>query len=143
MSSIALPNNVNSTNSSKLINYGLWTAQALLAVAFLGSGLMKLTTPLDQLAQSMPLAKDMPALVRFIGVSELAGAFGVLLPAATRIIPRLTVAAALGLTTVMVLAFGYHLMQGDVAHSPPSLVLGALSAWVAWGRTKQAPILAR
>jgi putative oxidoreductase len=142
MNSIALPENSVSQHSNAM-HYGLWVAQALLAIVFLGSGLMKLATPIDQLAQSMPWAKDMPALVRFIGVSEFAGAVGVVLPAATRIMPRLTIAAALGLATVMVLAFGFHVAQGDIAHAPPSVVFGAIAAFVAWGRTKKATITPR
>jgi len=52
-------------------------------------------------------------LVRFIGVSELAGALGLILPAATRIRPGLTPLAALGLSTIMALAMLFHLVRGE------------------------------
>ena len=121
------------------LHIGLWVAQALLAIGFAMAGLMKLTTPYQQLVSSQAWAQSMPeALLRFIGLSEVAGALGVLLPAATRIRPILTPIAAVGLLIIMVLASGVHLMHGE----PPiaNLVLGGLAAFVAWGRfTLQSP----
>lgn len=125
--------------SSKL-SAGLWTVQILLALAFGASGLMKATTPIADLAQKLPWVVDMPALTRFIGVSELLGAVGLILPAATRIQPKLTAVAAACLTLVMILAAGFHLSRGEGAHLAPNLVLGGLAAFVAWGRFKGAPI---
>lgn len=126
---------------SKGMNIGLWVAQALLALAFLGAGLMKMTQPLEQLAEKMTWVPHVPPmLVRFIGTSEVAGALGLLLPAATRIKPVLTPVAASLLVVVMVLGAGTHVLMGEPGHMPPSLVLGALAAFVAWGRFTKAPI---
>ena len=80
---------------SRGLTIALWIAQLLLFGGFGSAGLMKSTMPLDQLAAMMPWAGDVPGrLVRFIGLSELAGAIGVLLPAMTRIRPGLTPLAA-------------------------------------------------
>jgi predicted tellurium resistance membrane protein TerC len=129
---------------SKGLHIGLWVAQVLLAVAFGMAGAMKTFTPLDELAQTLPwVAESGAGLVRFIGVSELAGALGLILPAATRIKPSLTALAALGLVVVMVLAAGFHVMRGEAQALPVNLVLGGLAAFVAWGRWKKQPIAPR
>jgi putative oxidoreductase len=87
---------------------------------------------------------DVPRwLVRFIGTSELLGALGLILPAAMRIKPVLTGFAALGLLTIMVLAALFHASRGEFGMLRVNSVLGALAAFVAWGRLKKAPIPAR
>ncbi len=128
----------------RALNVGLWVVQLLLAAAFLASGLMKLTQPIEAMAAQMAWVTSVPAaLVRFIGAAEVAGALGLILPSLTRIRPRLTVLAALGLVVVMVLASGTHLSRGEGAMVPINLVLAALAAFVAWGRSKAAPIAPR
>lgn len=128
--------------TGKGLHIGLWIAQALLAVAFGMAGMMKLTTPMEQLAAGMAWVQSSPeALVRFIGLSEVAGALGMILPAATRIKPILTPLAAVGLVTIMVLAAGVHVSYGEAPI--PNVVLGGLAAFVAWGRYKKAPIAGR
>ncbi len=139
----AITTNASST-PSKAANVSLWIAQALLAAMFGMSGVMKLMTPIDALAQQMPWVASVPdLLVRFIGLSELAGALGLILPSVTRIRPALTPLAAAGLIVVMVLASGLHISRGETQMVPINLVLGALAAFVAWGRTKKARIHAR
>ena len=66
-----------------------------------------------------------------------------MLPAATRILPFLTPFPAAALTVVMLLGAGTHVMHDELSMTPPSIVLGALSAFIAWGRWKKAPISAR
>lgn len=129
------------------MNIVLWILQALLALAFGMAGTMKLITPIATLASqggdASAWMNEMPWLVRFIGASELAGAIGVVLPAATRIKPMLTPLAAALLVVVMILAAGYHVMANDAAHMMPAVVLGLISAFVAWGRWKKSPIAPR
>jgi hypothetical protein len=138
---------VNTTGAeapSKVLHYSLWVAQLLLAAAFGMAGFMKATTPIAELALSLPMANELPeALIRFIGISELAGALGLVLPAATRIKPLLTPLAGLGLVVVMVLAAGFHVMRGEFGALPTNFALGALAAFVAWGRVRKAPIAER
>lgn len=141
--SIAAPPVASSSSSatpSRALNIGLWVAQVLLAVAFGMAGTMKTTKPIAELVKAMPWVSDAPALIRFIGLAELAGSLGLLLPSLTRIKPRLTPLAALGLVVVMVLAALFHIARGEVAAVPVNLALGGLAAFVAWGRGRKAPI---
>jgi hypothetical protein len=81
--------------------------------------------------------------VRFIGLSEVLGAIGLVLPAATRLFPWLTGVAGAALAVVMVLAAGTHATHGEFGNLVPVAVLGGLSTFVAWGRLVRAPIPAR
>lgn len=131
--------------AGRALHLALWAAQLLLFLAFAMSGFIKLTLPIAELSQQAPWTADVsPGLVRFIGAVELAGALGVLLPAATRVRPGLTPLAAAGLATVMLLALGFHAMRGD-GPTPMAInaVLGGLALFVAWGRSRRAPIAAR
>lgn len=122
----------------------LWIVQSLLAFAFVMAGSMKAFTPYDQLAAQMPWVTAVPAwLPKFIGIAEMAGAAGLILPALTRIKPTLTPLAAGSLATVMLLAAGMHAVRGELGMLGPNLVLMSLALFVAWGRTKKAPIEAR
>ncbi|PRQ06948.1 DoxX family protein [Enhygromyxa salina] len=125
------------------MNIALWIIQALLALAFLLAGGMKLAMPIDTLlANGMTVVEHMPAaLVRFIGLSEVAGAVGLILPAALRIKPKLTPIAAGALAFVMVLAAITHLALGEAFGAP--LMLGSLAAFVAWGRSTKQTIAPR
>lgn len=128
---------------SKGLNIGLWAAQIVLGAMFTMIGVMKTFTPIDQLAEGLPWVAEWAGLIRFIGVSELAGGLGLILPAALRIRPGLTPLAALGLLIIMILAAGFHAVQGEWASLPVNIVLGGLAAFVFWGRTKKLPIQPR
>ncbi len=125
---------------------GLWVAQVLLAAAYLAAGAMKLFQPMDVLAgMGMGYVTTMPELfIRFVGLMEILGAIGLILPSLTRILPMLTPAAAVGLSIVQVAAIILHAIRGETATSlPVNLVLLALSLFILWGRTKKAPIAGR
>lgn len=135
-----------STNQSspKAMNIVLWILQVLLGLAFGMAGFMKLTTPMADLTAQMVWPGDVPEmLVRFIALSELLGAIGLVVPALTKIKPVLTVYAAWGLALVMLLAALFHASRGEYSGMVPNLIFVALSVFVAWGRTKKAPILAK
>ncbi len=126
------------------MNIVLWILQVLLGIAFLMAGGMKLATPISELAVNMAWVNHFPELaVRFIGLSEVLGAVGLIVPAATKILPWLTPLAAASLATVMVLAMGTHLFLGEPEALPPSVVLFLLTSFVAVGRFKLAPIEGR
>jgi hypothetical protein len=132
------------TAPSKGLNIALWIVQALLAAAFGFAGFGKLTAPIAELAPRMAWVTTLPpGVVRFIGAAELAGALGLLLPSLTRIQPRLTALAGAGLATIMALAAVFHVSRGEARYIGMNLGLGALAAFVAWGRFKKAPIAAR
>ncbi|MEV4364897.1 DoxX family protein [Nonomuraea sp. NPDC003707] len=113
----------------------LWIVQAVLAVMFGMAGLMKSTQPKDKLQAKLPWVEDFSAgTVRFIGIAELAGALGLILPAATGIAPVLTPLAATGLAVVMILAALTHARRKEPAAIAFNAVLLVLAALVAWGR---------
>jgi hypothetical protein len=123
------------------MKYVLWFVQILLALAFLAAGWLKLTTPVDELAQAMVWVNDVPVwLVRFIGLAEVAGGLGLVLPALTRIQPQLTPLAGAALALDMFLAAGFHLLRGEFGFIIPNIILLALAAFVAYGRWKLVPI---
>ena len=118
------------------MTYALWIVQVLLAALFLFAGGMKLILPLEQLAGPVAL----PGLfVRFIGVVEVLGGLGLLLPGLLRIRPGLTPLAAAGLVIIMLGAVVVSLMSGTVATALIPLVVGLLAAFVAYGRWRLAP----
>jgi len=119
------------------MNILLWIAQILLAGLFIMAGSMKVFM-YDDMAASAPAITQIPhALVTFIGVVEILGAIGLILPVALRIKPWLTPLAAIGLSVIMLMAIPVHLMQGDSIAM--NAVLFALGAFVAYGRWRQAP----
>jgi putative oxidoreductase len=130
-----------STTSNKGLNIALWIFQVLLAAMYLMAGSTKLFQPIEEITKMLPWVADTPAgLVRFIGLSELLGGIGLLLPSILRIQPKLTVFAAIGLTIVQVLAAGFHLSRGESSVIGMNILLIALAAFVAWGRSKKVPI---
>lgn len=142
--STALPTAAANARPSRALHVTLWAAQLLLAALFFLVGYTHAAAPIEVAIQRAPWVASLPvALVRFIGVAELAGALGLLLPAATRVRPMLTPLAAVGLATMMVLAIPFHLMRGEGSAVAINLVLGSLAVLVAVGRARWAPIADR
>jgi len=112
-------------------NVLLWVIQGLLAALFLFAGGMKLVMPIEALTAQSTLPG---AFLRFIGVVEVLGALGLILPAATGIRPELTPLAAAGLVIIMIGATGLTLAEGKVATALVPLAVGLLSAFVAYSR---------
>jgi uncharacterized membrane protein YphA (DoxX/SURF4 family) len=114
----------------------LWILQSLLAAVFLSTGLTKLTQSRSQLAAGpMEWAEDVSdPQFRAIGLAEVLGALGLILPAALDLAPLLTNIAALGLAATMVVAAFTHLRRGEIARVIPPLILLVLTLVVAVGR---------
>ena len=118
------------------MTYALWIVQGLLALIFLWAGGIKLVLPIEEMTKQMPL----PGLfLRFIALCEVLGAIGVILPGLLRIRPGLTPLAAAGLVIIMIGATVLTLAGGDVAPALIPLVVGLLSAFVAYGRWRLGP----
>ena len=133
-----------STTSNKGLNIALWITQVLLAALFLMAGSTKLFQPINEIAKMLPWAAEMPAgMVRFIGLSELLGGIGLLLPSILRIQPKLSVFAAIGLALVQVLAAGFHISRGETSVIGMNFLFMAMAVFVAWGRAKKAPIASK
>ena len=118
------------------MTYALWIVQGLLALIFLYTGGIKLVLPLEKLTGPVPLPGP---FVRFIGVVEVLGAIGLILPGLLRIRPGLTPLAAAGLVIIMIGATVLTLAGGDVALALIPLVVGLLAAFVVYGRWRLAP----
>lgn len=82
------------------------------------------------------------SLFVFIGVCEFLGGIGLILPAITRIKPKLTPFAAIGLTLVMLFAAVFHIFRGEYVFLPINFALGAGAAFIAYGRLVLKPIAA-
>jgi len=136
---------MSGVNSKTGWNIALWVGQVLLAGVYVMAGFMKVSQPIDALvASGLTYASDYPELLtRFIGTMEILGAIGIILPAATRILPGLTPLAAVGFSVIQVLAFGLHTMRGEYGVLPVNIVLLALSLFVVWGRLRKVPITPR
>ncbi|HEY4751983.1 MAG TPA: DoxX family protein [Candidatus Limnocylindrales bacterium] len=118
------------------MNVVLWIVAGLLAVAFLMVGLMKMTRPKAQLAESgLEWTEDFsPRTVKLIGTLELLAAIGLVIPAVTGIAPVLVPMAAIGLVVLMIGAIAVHIRRHEARMIVGNLVLLVLAALVAWGR---------
>ncbi|MEI8005935.1 MAG: DoxX family protein [Bacteroidota bacterium] len=129
---------MESTNQSKTLNIILWIAQIILAGVFIMAGFMKSTMPIEQLSASLPWAKDVPSwLVRFIGISELLGALGLILPSLFKIKPMLTPLAAAGIIAIMIMAAFFHISRSEFSGVAFTVVLALVAAFIGWGRWKK------
>jgi uncharacterized membrane protein YphA (DoxX/SURF4 family) len=119
------------------MNIVLWILAALLAVAFLVAGGMKLAQPKEKLAASpnMAWAQDFsPGMLKTIGALEVLAAIGLILPAVLGIVPVLVPLAAVGLILLMAGAAITHVRRGESRAIAANVVLIVLAAAVAWGR---------
>ena len=118
------------------MNVVLWIVQGLLAALFLFAGGAKLVLPLDQMAGPVALPGW---FLRFLGVAEVLGAFGLVLPGLLRIRPGLTPLAVAGLVIIMIGAVVVTLVGGMLAVALMNVIVALLAAVVAYGRWRLAP----
>jgi uncharacterized membrane protein YphA (DoxX/SURF4 family) len=118
------------------MTYVLWIIQVLLALLFLFAGGTKLVLPLDVLtSMGSPNQVHLPGLlIRFIGVCEVFGALGLILPGLLRIRKGLTPLAAVGLAIIVLGATVLTFVADGVVPALTPLVTGLLAAFVAYGR---------
>jgi uncharacterized membrane protein YphA (DoxX/SURF4 family) len=124
------------------MNTALWIVAIVLAVTFVGSGLLKLVRTKDQLVGSgFGWAEDYsPTTIRLIGVAEILGAIGLIVPALVHIAPILVPLAAIGLAAVMIGAAVVHARRKETPFVAMNAVLLALAVFVAWGRFGPYPL---
>jgi uncharacterized membrane protein YphA (DoxX/SURF4 family) len=132
--------NPRQSPATKTLNVSLWTLQVLWGVFFSITGFGKVLAydpavwqrMLHQVAWFSAVPQG---LFIFIGVCEGLGGLGLILPAMTRVAPRLTPIAATGLVVTMILAAGFHIARGEYHwFLPVNLVIGGIAALIAWGR---------
>ena len=124
------------------MNVVLWIVTIVLALAFLAAGLMKLTRSKAQLVASGQgwVEGFGSGAVKAIGVAEVLGALGLVLPALTGTALALVPLAAIGLALLMVGALVTHLRRGEKPQMVANAVLFALALLVAWGRLGPYPL---
>jgi hypothetical protein len=119
----------------------LWIVQGVLAVLYLLAGVPKVTRPITSLSKRVSWISAVPAwLVRFIGVAEVLGALGLILPLLTGILPGLTVAASTGLIVLQVCAVFFHFSRGEATSVPINAVLLLLAIFIVIGRVWFVPV---
>ncbi|GLX67189.1 DoxX family protein [Paenibacillus glycanilyticus] len=116
------------------MNIVLWIAQALLALMFIPAGVMKTFQP-GTVKTKMPWAKDASTgFVVFVGLSELLGGLGLILPWALDIASVLTPIAAIGLAVIMLFAAVFHARRSEYGSIGMNIVMLAIAVFVAIGR---------
>jgi hypothetical protein len=119
-------------------NVTLWVVQGLLAALFLFAGGMKLVLPIEAMAGPVALPG---LLLRFIGIAEVLGAAGLILPGLLRIHAELTPVAAAGLVIIMIGATVITAIGGTIAPAVVPFIVGVLAASVAYGRARSARLM--
>jgi uncharacterized membrane protein YphA (DoxX/SURF4 family) len=123
------------------MNIALWIVQILLALVFLMAGVMKASQPIEKLQKNMNWTKHVsPGFVRVVGILEILGALGLILPVATHILPWLTPVAAIGLVLTMIGAIITHVRLKEAGQAAMPLVLLLLSLFIVPGYFVFVPI---
>ena len=115
----------------------LWIVQGILAALFLFAGGVKLVTPADALAKQAPMLSV--GFLRFVGVCEVLGAIGLILPWLLRLQARLTPLAASCLVVIMIGATVVTVMLNGPAMAALPAVVGLLLLWIAYQRFRMVP----
>src|SRR3989442_10039848 len=118
------------------MTYALWIVQGLLAALFLFAGGAKLVLPLDQMTGPVALPGW---FLRFLGVAEVLGALGLVLPGLLRIRSGLTALASAAQASIMICNMTVPFAGGMVAVALMNVVVALLAAFVAYGRWRLAP----
>jgi len=119
-------------NPMNNLNLVLWSVQVFLALFFLAAGAPKLIG--RGLERWTGFAELPRALVVFIGVTEVLGAAGLVLPMATGIVPWLTPLAAVGLGVIVLMATGFHLRADERVNALETGLWASIAAVIAIGR---------
>lgn len=117
------------------MNIIFWIVTAITALAFLAAGMMKLTQPKEKLEPMMKWVADFDGnTIKGIGLLEVLGAIGLILPRLINILPWLSIAAAAGLILTMIGGAVVHTRRKEPI--VPNIVLGLLSAVALFGATQ-------
>lgn len=120
------------------MNIFLWIVQILLGLLFLFAGVSKFLMPAEEMAKSMPTYLSV-GFIYFIGICEILGGIGLIVPWATGILPKLTPLAAVGLLIIMIGATVVTAMGPMAATAAIPAVFAVLCGLIAYGR-RQDPL---
>ena len=129
------------SKQSKALNVLLWISQGIIALTLIWAAYAKLLQPIEETAKMLPWALDNPKLLTFTGIIDLLGGIGIIVPAALKIQPKLSVYAAYGTIVLMIAASIFHVSRGESSLIGMNIFFLMLAVFVVWGRTKKAPIL--
>ncbi len=117
------------------MNTALWIVQWVLALVFFAAGMMKLTEPREKIIAKMPFAEDFSLnILRLIGLLEVLGAAGLLVPMLARVFPMLMLWAGMGLMLIMVGAMVTHIRRKEYPNLIINIILFTMAGFVTWGR---------
>jgi putative oxidoreductase len=132
---------MTANKNNKALNITLWIVQGLTATLMLMSAYMKIATPILELSSKWKWTGELPeTVVRLLGVIDLLGGIGIILPALLRIKPSLTPLAAVGIILLMISASVFHISRGEASVIGSNIILMFLASFIAWGRYKKLPI---
>src|SRR5580692_8165984 len=118
------------------LNVALWILQVLLAMLFMFSGVMKFIMPVAEMTKQIPFPGW---FLHFIGVAEILGAIGLVLPGILRIRTGLTSLAAAALEVIMIGATTVNLKTGQRGAALTTAAIGLLLVFVAYSRRPMGP----
>lgn len=123
------------------MNTALWIAAGVLAAVFLAAGIPKIIKPRESLQDKMSFVEDFSdGQVKAIGVIEVLGALGLILPAVTGIAVFLVPLAAAGLAIDQALAALVHVRRKEFPQIFVNVVLFSVAVFIAWGRFGSYPL---
>ncbi|MBI5653787.1 MAG: DoxX family protein [Chloroflexi bacterium] len=125
------------------MNIVLWIFQFLLGIYFFFTGIVHFIVPPGLPAPMAWMYELPPGLHYFSGIAEILAGVGLILPGLTRIQPRLTTFAALGLVLLMLGATVWHLPRGEFQNIVMNLILAGIAGFIAFGRSKLSPLKAK
>ena len=113
----------------------IWIFQVLLALVFIGAANMKLTSSVEKMIERKQLPPGgNPVPLRILGILELLGSIGIILPRLINVYPVLTPIAAICFCAVLIGAFSTHVKSKESKMLPLIIVSFVLSAVVAYYR---------
>lgn len=122
------------------MNILLWVLQALAALVYAASGVMKIFM-FDEVSKDVPSFGALPREAWMaLGIVELVCVAGLIVPSALRWQPKLTVFAAVVLAVESLVFIGVHIKYREAGPIVMSVVLGLLMALIAYGRSALSPI---
>jgi putative oxidoreductase len=128
-------------SNARLLHFAVWTAQLALASFFGVMAMLKLILHFERVVELIAWAGSVPEpFVRTLGVVELLGAIVVAAPAVTPAPQRVVGWTAVGFLTLMFSAAIIHIARGEPRMLAINLLVGALAAFVAWGRLMHLPL---
>ena len=120
----------------------IWIIQGIVALLFMMDGIMKVSKSKEELSQKMGWVEKFPkGQLKIIGLLEIIGSIGIVLPMILSILEELTVVAAVGLSLVMMGAIATHARRKEYKELKVNFFILLLLGFVITGRVILVPVL--